>query len=210
MDEALASGLDVRHVYAEGDDVDRLGATPVSPGVLGRVLDSVTPQPVAAVVALPSVDVQELMARPGVVVVADGVSDPGNVGTIARSIEAFGGAGLLLTVGSVDPFQPKVVRSAAGALLRLPVVDGLNVEAVVAAARDAGRYLVVTTMAGGVAPAGCELGRAAVVLGNEAHGVSPGFVAHADLAVTIPMPGPTESLNVAMAATVLAYESARS
>jgi len=208
--EAIASGLDVRHVYAEGEDVGRFGATRVAVGVLGRVLDTATPQPVAAIVALPTWTLAEVMDRDGMVVVADVVGDPGNVGTIARSLEAFGGAGLVLTEGSADPFQPKVVRSSAGAMLRLAVVDGASVAGVVAASRNADRPLVVTTLAGGVAPASCELRRAAVVVGNEAHGVSPEFAAHADLAVSIPMAGPTESLNVAMAATLLAYESTRS
>lgn len=225
VSEAVASGLAVRRVYVEeghplpagvdstdvatADVADIADVAVVAAGVLGPVLDTVTPQPVAAVVELPSVDLDEVVSLPGLVIVADGVGDPGNVGTIVRSLEAFGGAGLVLTAGSADPFGPKAVRSSAGSVLRVPVVDGAVVAAVVDACRRHGRPVLATAMAGGTLPEPSSLRAAAVVVGNEAHGVSAALADAADGVVSIPMAGPTESLNVAMAATILAHEASR-
>ena len=105
----VASELDVVYV-GEGQPFPDVGATVVkfvADGVLERVLDTVTPQPIAAVAALPSWSLASVFAGDGLVLVGDRIGDPGNVGTIIRSLEAFGGAGLVLTAGSADPFQPK-------------------------------------------------------------------------------------------------------
>jgi TrmH family RNA methyltransferase len=216
--EAVAAGVELDAVYAEeGVAVPDVGATPVrivADRVLGRVLDTVTPRPLVAVAVLPHhrlADVVAAAARDRVpLLVGDGLADPGNVGTIARSLEAAGGTGLVLTAGSADPFQPKVVRSSAGAVFRLPVVVDADPTELVAACRDAGVRVWATTMSGGTDHTDADLGGAvAVVVGNEAHGVGPELMAAADGVVSIAMDGPTESLNVAMAATVLAFEARR-
>lgn len=214
--EALASSLVVQRVFVEDGHPLPVSATDVgadvavvAPGVLGRVLDTVTPQPVAAIVELPQRTIDEVLSSPGVVLVGDGVGDPGNVGTIVRSLEAFGGGGLVLLEGSADAFGPKAVRSSAGSVLRVPVVEGVPVAELLDTCARCGRRVLATTMTGGDAPDGALLGDAAVVLGSEAHGVSAPLLEGADGLVSIAMAGPTESLNVAMAATVLAYESSR-
>lgn len=209
--EALSSGLVVPRVFVEeGYPIPDASpdAAVVAPGVLGRVLDTVTPQPVAAVVESPPHDLDDVLASPGLVLVGDRVGDPGNVGTIVRSLEAFGGGGLVLLDGSADAFGPKAVRSSAGSVLRVPVVEGVAAAELLDACGRRGRQVLATVMSGGDAPNGARLRAAAVVLGSEAHGVSTPLLEGADGLVSIPMAGPTESLNVAMAATVLAYQSA--
>jgi TrmH family RNA methyltransferase len=137
------------------------------------------------------------------VMVADRIADPGNAGTIIRSAEAAGAAAVVFTPGSVDPFNPKVVRATAGSLFRLPVVS-CELEAL----RAAGLRLLATSSHHGTPYTDVAFtGPVAVVVGNEAHGVPDD--APVDGWITIPHAGAAESLNVAMAATVLAFEVAR-
>jgi TrmH family RNA methyltransferase len=139
------------------------------------------------------------------VLVAAGVADPGNLGTMLRSAEAAGAAGLVTTAGSVDPWNPKCVRAAAGALARVRVAPDVDP----AELRHLGVTLVGTAAAGGRAytEPGALAAPLALVLGSEAHGL-PADVP-VDRVVSIPHAGRAESLNVAMAATVLAFEAAR-
>lgn len=199
-DDVLAAarhaGVAVRRVHA---------------GHLARVVDTVTPQPVAAVARMPRVGVAAAVAAAGPVsLVLVGLSDPGNAGTLLRSAEAAGAGAVFFAAGSVDPFGPKCVRSSAGSVLRLAVVRDAPVDAVLDALRGAGIVTVATTTRGGVPYDRHDLSRpTAVVLGNEAHGLAEGLADAVDAVVTIPMVGPTESLNVAMAGTILCFESLR-
>jgi RNA methyltransferase, TrmH family len=140
----------------------------------------------------------------GFVVVADAVADPGNVGTILRSAEAAGADAVVLTAGSVDAFNPKAVRASAGALFHVPVVLVESIADVGAA----GLRVVGTSSHRGRSYSDVDwTGRVAVVLGNESHGLADD--AAVDEWVTVAHRGRAESLNVAMAATVLAFEIAR-
>ena len=182
----------------------------VAPGVLASVLDPVSPRAVAAVVGWRSVTVADLGSEGPVVVLVE-PSDPGNLGTVVRTAEAAGAAGVVVAGRAVDPTSPKVVRSSAGALLRLPVLVEGDVEAALKAVAGTGRPLVATVVDAGNAASydAVDLSRAALVLGNEAHGLAGDVVARCDGAVTIPLAGPTESLNLAAAAAVLCFESLR-
>jgi TrmH family RNA methyltransferase len=159
---------------------------------------------VLAVVRLVAARLDDLAGAPFVLVAA-GVADPGNLGTMLRSAEAAGAAGLVTTAGSVDPWNPKCVRASAGALFHVPVVP----DVAPADLRSLGVPLVGTAASGGRPyhePGSLQM-PLALVLGSEAHGV-PDEVP-LDRVVTIPHAGRAESLNVAMAASVLAFEVAR-
>ncbi len=170
-------------------------------GVIDRVASTESPQPILAVVRIPAPTLD--LSTAGFVLVADRIADPGNLGTILRSAEAAGVDGVGLTAGSVDPFNPKVVRASAGALFRVPVLD-----TTVAAVRAAGMRTIGTSSHRGTAHTEADLtGRSALVVGNEAHGIPDD--AGVDEWVTIRHHGRAESLNVAMAATVLCFEAAR-
>jgi TrmH family RNA methyltransferase len=171
---------------------------------LERALTTQTPQPLVAVARTGTTTAADVLAgarsddRP--LVVLAGVSDPGNAGTVIRSAAGAGAAGVLLTAGSVDPTNPKCIRASAGTYFALPV-------AVLADLTDLGLRTVGATV-GGAAPDDVDLsGPVALVFGSEAHGL-PGEVA-VDERVTVPLEPGVESLNVAMAATVLLYEARR-
>jgi RNA methyltransferase, TrmH family len=226
--EAMAAGVDVESVY-----IDRTGGSPdgslddllaeayatgsrvfdLAPGVLSRVADTVTPQPVMAVVRQMDVPLAALRppegAAPLVVVCVD-LRDPGNAGTVLRSAEAAGASGVVSCDGSVDLFNPKTVRASAGSLFRLPVVAGGDPTEVLAELGEWGLTRLATTPRGGDAYTDIDLtGPVALVLGNEAHGLPEGLENQLDGQVTIPMAGRAESLNAGMAAAVLCFEAAR-
>ena len=176
---------------------------------LAALADTETPQGILAVAQIPSASLDDLRvaAEPAVVLVLDAVQDPGNFGTLVRTAEALGAAGVVALPGTVDPWNPKSVRAAMGASFRLPVVAaGWDALAPWLAERG------VTTLA--AAADGEPLdeprpARAALVLGNEGAGVSEQTRARADRVVGIPLRGRAESLNVAAAGAVLMYELLR-
>ena len=225
LGEALAAGAAVHVVYLdelagwfpEVGEAEQRGVPVVrlAAGVLAKVADTVTPQAVCAVVGWPErslEDVSDATVAGGFVIVGVELRDPGNVGTILRSAEAAGAAGVVLCGDSVDVTNPKVVRSSAGALFHLPVVTGVSVDDVFAWAGSLG----VRTWATAVRPGesipfdDANLGGpTAILFGNEAQGLPGTVMDRVDSLLTIPMAGRTESLNVSMSATVVAFEAAR-
>lgn len=180
-------------------------------GVMERVVSTETGPPLVATVRI-RVATIDALASASLVLVGDKINDPGNAGTMLRSAEAAGADVVVFTDGSVDVFNPKVVRSSAGALFAMPVVvdvtladvssiDGLRTLGTTSHA-DAGHSGEVTSYL-----AVDLTGRTAIVVGNEAHGLAAD--APVDGWVSIPHAGRAESLNVAMAATVLVFEAAR-
>jgi TrmH family RNA methyltransferase len=224
--EALDAGVVLTEAFVDAeaaDDrvtavADRLGAAGIpvrelAAGVLASAVDTVTPHGLAAVAHRPP-PAEALYGaaagrRPFVLVLA-GVADPGNAGTLLRSAEAAGATAVVAAAGSVDLFGPKTVRSAAGALFRVAVTEGVEPGPTKAALAAAGVTVVGTAVDAGTPYDRADLRRPfALVLGNEAHGVAPEWADLVDEWVRIPMAGPTESLNVAMAGTVVCFEAAR-
>ena len=216
--EALDAGVALEAVFvADGTDgMDSLlqrsldaGARvhTLQAGLIDRVADTVTPQPVMAIA--PWVDVPLDATRDGdFFVVCVDVRDPGNAGTMLRSAEAAGASAVVFCDGSVDVFNPKTVRASAGSLFHVAVVNGGPVEDVLGALGERGVRRLGTAAREGVAYDEVDLTTpVALVLGNEAHGLPPGIAL--DGAVTIPIAGSSESLNVGMAAAVLCFEVAR-
>jgi TrmH family RNA methyltransferase len=174
----------------------------VSEAVMAACADTQTPQGVLAVV--PFVD---LPPQAGLILVLDRVRDPGNLGTILRSAEAAGVGQVLLAPGSVDVYNPKVVRGAMGAHFRLPVAT-LKWPAI--GQRVAERAVWLADAAGEVAYEAVDWTQpAALIVGSEVTGAGKEAAALATGQVSIPMAGGAESLNAAMAATVLLFEAAR-
>lgn len=183
-------------------------------GSLTGVLDAAHPQAVAALAPFLDVPVEDIadraVATDGFVLVLAGVADPGNAGTLLRSAEAAGAAGAVLSAEAVDLYNPKTVRASAGAVFHLPVACGGPVDAVLDELGAAGVAIVGTAVAGATPLDEAPLeGPVALVVGNEAHGVPAAAAGRLDTAVTIPMVGRAESLNVAMAGTLLCFEAAR-
>ena len=186
-----------------------VGVEVLKEGVLEKLGSTVTPQPVLATAPMPEWTPGDL-ARDGLVLVGVELGDPGNVGTILRSAEASGAAAIVLSAGSVDAYNPKVVRASAGAIFGVPVLEGWSaVEALDALGQQGRRRLAADARAGTPYDTVDFTVPSAVVLGSEAHGIPAGLDDHLDGRVTVPMQGPAESLNVAMTAAVLCFESAR-
>ena len=198
------------------DVLDRLASGTevlvLSEQAFDSVAPAASPQPMLALVARPRAEVPESLATDDLVLVLAGVSDPGNTGTIIRTAEACA-ARCAVVVGGADPWAPKAVRASAGSVLRVPVVQTADAGAALEALRAAGAVVVVADPYdgephdSGVLAAGA--GPVAVVLGSESHGLDHSIHALADSRVRIPMAGGADSLNVAMAATLLAFEYRR-
>lgn len=198
--EALTAGWDVLAQYhAPGaEPLDGPPAHLLQPGVAEKVSDTETPTGLLAEISIRPPDADGL-AGSEFVVVAAGLADPGNLGTILRSAEAAGVDAVVLTPGTVDPFNPKVVRSSAGALFHVPVIEASLDEV-----RAAGLRLIGTSSHHGASHDRADWsGRIALIAGNEAHGLPDD--APVDEWVRIDHTGRAESLNVAMATTVLAF-----
>ena len=181
--------------------------------LLESALATETPQPVAALVEPPRWDWADVLGEqtkgsPLIVVLA-GLQDPGNLGTTLRSAEAFGAQAVVSLPGTVSAWNPKAVRASAGSVFRLPLLS-VSAEDCFARLREAG-VKIWTTAVHGAEPANrIDLaGPVALVIGNEGNGVPEALAALADGAVTIPCPGPVESLNAAVAVSVLLYEASR-
>lgn len=182
----------------------------VSTPELNRAAATVTPPGILAIARQRKISIESLLASQEVfLLVADGVQDPGNLGTILRTAAAAGCTGALLTTGTVDPYNEKVVRASMGALFYLPVVSGLEPGEIVSRLKDRAK-IIVGHVAGEVFYHECDYkGDLALVVGNENRGPSLEILAQAYARVKIPLWGPVESLNVAVAAGLLLYEAAR-
>lgn len=216
--DALEAGLEPAFVLAS-EGLDRTGAgrrlrealaataaplLPASPAALVAAADTVTPQGVVAVFPTPRCPWPVTL---GLVVVADGIQDPGNMGTLLRTAAAAGADGAVLAPGSVDAFNPKALRAGMGAQFRLPVrgcpaqdvpdlLAGLQV--VVADAGGAVEYTAVDWRA-----------PSALVIGSEGRGASEALRSQSTTSAQIPLARGTESLNAAAAAAVMLFEAAR-
>ena len=222
--EAVRSGASVAEVYVDAavfieDDVAyELGNASITPlkvqaGVLSSVLDAATPQGIATVIDGSPAEVSaESLATVGdgqPLLVLHELRDPGNVGTLLRTAEASGVGAVIVSGDAVDLTSPKTVRASAGSIFRVPVATGRNAAEVFDVIRRTGRQVLATDVNAGTSHHEAELARSAIVLGSEAHGLSPEVVAAADNAITIELAGPTESLNVAAAGAIICFESLR-
>jgi TrmH family RNA methyltransferase len=181
--------------------------------LLNAALTTEAPQPVAALIEPPRWSWDDLLGRrkidAALVMVLAGVQDPGNLGTIVRSAEAFGASGVVSLPGTVSARNAKAVRASAGSLFRLPLIEA-NAEECFARLRTAGVKIWTTTVEAAESAGSANLASpVALIIGNEGNGVPPELAAEADGALTIPCPGPVESLNAAVAASVLLYEASR-
>jgi RNA methyltransferase, TrmH family len=173
-------------------------------GVLARVADAVTPQPICAAVRFVNRTLDDLPTS-GTVVLLHDVRDPGNAGTVIRTAEAAGATAVVLSGQAVDPFNPKTLRAAAGATFRVPVAVVADVATVMSWYRSRGRACAA------VARDGVDYRRAdfskdvLLAFGNEGDGLGDDVLALCDERLTIPMAGETESLNVAASAAVLLF-----
>ncbi len=177
--------------------------------------ETVTPQGLVAVCDALDVDLADVIASPPrLVAVLAEIRDPGNAGTVLRTADAVGAGAVVFAGDSVDPYNGKCVRASAGSLFHLPVVRGVPVAAAIASLRAAGLQILAADAAGDTdlrtADTDGTLARpTAWVFGNEARGLPEALAMSADMRVAIELPGQAESLNLAAAAAICLYASAR-
>jgi TrmH family RNA methyltransferase len=189
--------------------------TLISEAAAAKLAETRAPQGVFAVVdyrtrrfaELPETGPEPCMP---LVLVADGLADPGNLGTMIRSAAALGATAVIATGDACDVLNPKAVRATMGALFRVPVAEEPSVDGLISELRRRGIAIAATVAGGGEPPWSVNLsGPLALLIGSEAEGLSPETATEADLRITIPMHGGTESLNAAASAAAVLYEAAR-
>jgi RNA methyltransferase, TrmH family len=219
LDEALRSGIPVKMVFvsarrdlpsglARGAEVIRLAED-----VLQSAMETRSPQGVAALIEPPVYRLADVLAESSpLILIAAGLQDPGNIGTLVRSAEAFGAAGVLTTPGTVSVWNQKALRASTGSVFRVPVVFSETADGVRGLKQRGVRLLAAVGAVGKDVMEAQEVdlrGGSALMIGNEGAGLGPEWLEMADAKVTIPCPGPVESLNAAVAGSLLLYEASR-
>jgi TrmH family RNA methyltransferase len=214
LEEALKSGQALNTVFVS----ERRDVPSVVPGgvevvrlandVFQSCVETQTPQGIAALLVPPVSTVEEMLRGTPLILIAVGLQDPGNLGTLVRSAEAFGATGVLTTPGTVSAWNQKAIRASAGSVFRVPnaAADAVAMEIL----EQQGVRLLAAMKDDAVAIDEASLtGPVAFLIGNEGAGLSESWVAMADERVTIPCPGWVESLNAAVAGSLLLYEASR-
>ena len=231
LEEAIRSGLRFSAVFFRESAQDRaerllpqIGAQVETLLLPDKLFDSLvpseSPQGVAALVRLKQFSLDDVVEKErlqvGPIVVLAGLQDPGNLGTILRSSEAFGSAGVVLGEGTVSPFNSKVIRASAGSVFRLPVIHGhgksapVKLEEVSEKLRAQSVRLIATSSHKGTPLDQADLkGGAAILFGNEGSGLPREVMSKMDEVVAIPHTQQVESLNAGVAASIVLYEAAR-
>lgn len=177
----------------------------VSDAALGRLAATQSPQGVLAVAPIPTPTPETVRFEVrSICLLLDAVQDPGNFGTLVRSADAFGAAAVVALPGTVDAWNPKSVRAASGSSFRVPILQ-LGWNEAMSWLSAAGFRILAADVAGAPIESLPPAQRVALVVGNEGAGLSAHAKAAADARVTVPIPGPAESLNVAVAAGILLY-----
>lgn len=223
LEEAVRSGLELQSVFLSGHR-----ALPPCAGRLGprveilRLTDDLfaslsstrAPQGIAALLVPPAPSLQAVLHRTPLLLVAAGVQDPGNLGTLIRSAEAFGASGLLSSPNTVSAWNQKSLRASAGSLFRLPVLS-VSPDDLLRLKHSHHLRLFAATVAHSTSepvftPHQVDLTQpAALLIGNEGSGLAPEWLALADTLLTIPTSAAVESLNAAIAGSLLLYEAAQ-
>ena len=169
-----------------------------------------SPQGIAALVEPKNFCLEDILcAESPLIVVAAGLQDPGNLGTLIRSAEAFGACGVITLPGTVNPWNPKTLRASSGSAFRLPVIAATPDEVFVTLRHSEVRVLAAIADTSSEASKTDLTRPSALLIGNEGSGLSADLLSKADGKVSIPCPGPVESLNAAVAASILLYEASR-
>ena len=204
VQDAVAAGV-AEYIFVSknfGDAEYDLPVYRVSEKMFSNLSDTKTTQGILAVCKITDFNIKDISGD--TVLVCDGVSDPGNLGTLIRTAECSGVCAVVLLQGTVDPYSPKVVRSTMGSIFRVPVCF--------AQLEDVSRYLKDYSLVATVLDGSTDLynidfpQKTAVVVGNEAHGISKEVVEMAQIRTLIPMCGNSESLNASVAGSIVMYE----
>lgn len=218
LEEAIHSGIRLRTVFLtehqkqpglpESTEVVRLTSD-----VFASAVETRSPQGIAALIEPPLCTLTDALKQtPSLLIIAAGLQDPGNLGTIIRSAEAFGAGGVLTTAGTVSPWNQKALRASVGSIFRVPVVNVSKDEIVDLQTTHGIRLFAAVSAAheGVLAASTTDLRQpSSILIGNEGSGLTEEWLTITPARITIPCPGPVESLNAAVAASLLLYEASR-
>jgi len=219
LEEALRSGMLLKTIFlAEHRSLPvyvpaSIEVLRLTDDVFESLMDTRSPQGIAALLVPPVAAIGTVMGGVPLILIAVGLQDPGNLGTLVRSAEAFGASGILTTPGTVSPWNGKALRASVGSIFRVPVVTA-DLEAVLAL-KQRGVRLLAAIGEGVGSDETWELGdvdltgSVAILVGNEGAGLDPEWLDIADARITIPCAGPVESLNAAVAGSIILYEAHR-
>lgn len=218
--EAAARHGAVERVFATQSAAQRYGAilnglavTVVTDRAMKALSETVTPAGLVAVCRLPDTRLEQVLAaQPSLIVVAADIADPGNAGTLIRLADAMGAAAVIFAGDAVDPLNGKCVRSSAGSIFSLAILGETHTVGLIDRLRAAGLQVLATTLDGELTLDDAQpilSSATAWLFGSEAHGLGKEAAERADHRILIPMSGSVESLNVAAAAAICLYQSAR-
>ncbi|WP_058484861.1 TrmH family RNA methyltransferase [Defluviitalea phaphyphila] len=183
----------------------------VSDKVFNSLSDTKTPQGILAVCKQKTFCIDEILKEDkGFYIILENIQDPGNLGTIIRTGDALGAKGIFLTKGTVDLYNPKVIRSTMGSIFHLPILIDVDIDELLTKLNEKNIFTLSAHLKGEKYPYEYDLNRAlALIIGNEANGIKDSTAKKTDALVKIPMLGKAESLNAAMASGILMYEIVR-
>lgn len=222
LHEALRSGLPLKTIFLS-EQVAPPAWLPrgvellhLAEEVFQSAVDTLHPQGIAALLVPPIWDIECIFparhagGNAPLVLIAAGLQDPGNLGTLIRSAEAFGATAVLTTPGTVSEWNQKALRASAGSVLRVPVAQVTAAQLLVLKSQGLRLFAAVAPGAKSIPVADSDLAQpCALMIGNEGAGLSSELLALADARITIPTPGRVESLNAAIAGSLLLYEASR-
>ncbi len=217
--EAVRSGIEIATVFIRSGEeaiLERIGLDgeidilELPAEIFSSAVTTESPQGIAALVTPKIFSLDDMLCGESpLIVIAAGLQDPGNLGTLIRSAEAFGASGVITLPGTASPWNAKALRASSGSAFRLPVVAATEDE-VFLRLRAAGIQAFAAVADAAVLSTMSELvGPVALLVGNEGRGLSPELLEQADGRISIPCPGPVESLNAAIAGSILLYEASR-
>jgi TrmH family RNA methyltransferase len=220
VNAALESGVEFEALYVDESALHDVTLSPtlrraqvagvrvfsLADGVIAKIADAQNPQPLLGSVRMPTTRIDDVEPQ-GLIVILHDVRDPGNAGTIVRSADAGGAHAVVFTGQSVDPFNPKTLRSTAGSIFHLPIVV-CSIDEVLDHFSHADVQVLATVVRGARSHRVVDYSvPTLVVIGNEASGLDDETVARCDGTITIPMVGASESLNAATAASLVIFEA---
>ena len=219
--EALISDAPIRYclcsaVFSSDEDVRKLLDDILKKGIkiyivdenlLKDICDTETPQGIVAVIDRVGYDINQLIKESDLIVIVDRIQDPGNLGTIIRTADAAGAKGVILSEGTVDVYNPKVLRSTMGSIFHIPVAMTSDLIDAVEKLKKQGFTIYASSLEGSIAYYDeAYTGKTAIIIGNEAQGIESSLMLRSDKLIKIPMHGLAESLNAAVAAGIILFE----
>ena len=180
----------------------------VKDSIFKQYSDTVTPQGIIAIVRQKAYEVKKILSKNALILIGENLQDPGTIGTLARTATAAGASGFVLTKGSCEIYSPKVIRSSAGAILRLPFITDIDINSIIEILKQNNIKIIACHPRDG--QFSCDMKEScAIIIGNESRGLTNIALTLADEIITLPMTNETESLNAGISGSIILYEAVR-